>query len=343
MHKRRVAFVGLLLPLLVVATGVPISCCISDPTVTVIYDVNVNMELLKLLSKEGFSYQLVEDIVPSFGATGTREFVMYRAHYGLATAMVASDMVVLKTHEEKYDWETGVKTELLFLQTIGAIGYMDIETISRVASWETTSGKNLFLIPDEVDTVVFGDNQYPAGQSVTTTYLCIKNRWLAVPGNGLVSVAGSVLTVTLLRCGGEISADTSKLSLFGPFREVVLVCNSIDFEMTGRELRTILTEKGYRVRRIDPQEFMVYRWFSPRIILLGGHESPEGMGDIVASLLTQSEKQMIENTGPYLFSIEGRDFRKQSMVILAGKDREGTHDITMDRIDDIVMWIEAYS
>ncbi|MBU7015068.1 MAG: hypothetical protein HXS52_09835 [Theionarchaea archaeon] len=338
MHVMKVAILGLLMAGMIF----PASCCLSDPTVTVIYNLDVNMELLKLLSKEGFSFQLVEDIVPSFGAPGRREFAVYRAHYGLATAMVASDMVALKAHEEKYDWETGVKTELLFLQTIGVIGYIDVGTIAQVASWDTASGRNLFLVPEGVDTVVLGDDQYPAGQSVTTDYLCIKNEWLAVPGNATVSAQGNVLTVTLLRCGGEIIADTSKLSLFGPFREVILVCNSIDYEMTGKELRTILTEKGYRVRRLSPDEFNVYRWFSPRVVLLGGHEAPEGMGDIVAALLSQSEKQMIEKTGPYLFAVDGRDFRKQSMIILAGKDREGTHEITLSRIDDIVMWIEAY-
>jgi hypothetical protein len=337
---RRMSIV--ILGMLVIGMAFPASCCISDPTVTVIYNIDVNMDLLKLLSKEGFSFQLVDDVVPSFGASGRREFAVYKAHYGLATAMVAHDMVVLKAHEEKYNWERGVKTELLFLQTIGVIGYIDVGTVSQVSSWETTAGKNLFPIPGEVDTVVFGDNQYPAEQSVTTSYLCIKNRWLAVPGNATISVQENVLTVTLLRCGGEISADTSKLPLFAPFREVILVCNSIDYEMTGKELKTILTEKGYRVRRITPDEFGVYRWFSPRIILLGGHKSPEGMGDIVATLLTVTEKQMIEKTGPYLFTVDDRDFRKQSMIILAGKDREDTRDITSNRIDEIVLWIEAY-
>lgn len=338
----RKSYVGFLMGLVLVLVLVvpPGSCCISDPTVTVVYDMDVDMALLQSLKQEGFSYEIVYDVIPSFGATGKREFVVYKAHYGLATAMVAYDMVVLKTHEEKYDWEKGIKTELLFLQTLGVIGYVDVNTISDVAAWESNYGKNLFSIPESVEYISFSDNQYPVSQSMQTDYFYFRDRWIAVLGNATVSVDGNTLTIILMRCGGELSADTSKLRVFAPFRQVVLVCNSIDYELTGKELKDILEEKGYIVRRIYPDEFDVYRWFSPRIILLGGHQSPEGMGEIVATVITETEKKMIEKTGPYLFAHDDRDFKHQSIIILAGKDREGTHDIALARIDDIVMWLE---
>jgi hypothetical protein len=316
-------------------------CCISDPTVTVVYDMDVDMDLLQSLKQEGFSYEIVYDVIPSFGAPGEREFVVYKAHYGLATAMVAYDMVVLKTHEEKYDWATGIKTELLFLQTVGAIGYVDVDTISEVASWESNYGKNLFVIPESVEYILFSDDQYPVSQSMQTDYFYFRDGWIAVPGNATVSVEKNALTIVLMRCGGELSADTSRLPVFAPFRQVVLVCNSIDYELTGRELKNILEGKGYIVRRVYPNEFDVYRWFSPRIILLGGHQSPEGMGDIVATIITETEKKMIEKTEPYLFAHDDRDFKHQSIIILAGKDREGTREITLARIDNIVMWLES--
>ncbi len=318
----------------------PVRCCISDPTVTVIYTMEVDMDLLKLLEHEGFSFELYYDVIPSFGAEGSREFAVYKAHYGFATAMVAYDMVVLKTHEEKYDWEKGVKTELRFLQLLGVIRNPDIDTIAEVASWESGSGKNLFSIPEGVEFISFGNEIYPVSSPIMTDYFCLREGWIAVPGNAKISVEGNVLSILLLRCGAEISADTSKLSLFAPLREVLLVCNSIDYEMTGVELKRILEEKGYRVHRITPDEFSIYRWFSPRIILLGGHKSPEGMGEIVHEILTETEEKMIEKTGPFMFAYDDVDFRKQSIIILAGKDREGTHDIALARIDDIVMWIE---
>lgn len=319
----------------------PVNCCISDPTVTVVYDLTLDMELLKLFKHEGFSFELYYNVIPSFGETGEREFAVYKAHYGLATAMVAYDMMVLKTHEEKYNWEKGVKTELLFLQTIGVLrGVPDIDTIAQVASWESRSGRNLFLVPEPVEFIAFGNDVYPVSEPVTTDYFSFLREWIAVPGNATVSIEDDTLSILLMRCGGELSADTSRMSVFAPFREVLLVCNSIDYELTGKELKSILTEKGYRVRRITPDEFDIYRWFSPKIILLGGHESPEGMGEIVERVLTETEMRMIEKTGPYLFAHDNIDFRKQSMIVLAGKDREGTHDITLSRIDDIVMWLE---
>lgn len=316
-------------------------CCISDPSVTVVYNVKVDMELLKAMKQEGFSFELVLNVVPSFGSEGKREFAMYRAHYGLATALVAEDMVAIKANEEKYDWKKGVKTELTFLETIGVLKeHPDITTIAEVASWESRSGRNLFQIPESVEYLSFGDTKYAVSETVMTDYFYSRNGWVAVPGNATVSVEGNVLTITLLRCGAEISADTSKLSVFAPLREVVLVCNSIDYEMTGKELIDALKKEGFSVRRITPDEFSVYRWFSPRLILLGGHKSPEGMGEVSGSILTETEKKMIEKTGPYLFAYDDVDFRHQSIIILAGKDREDTHVITMDRIVDIVMWLQ---
>ena len=323
------------------AMTTPVTCCISDPSVTVVYNLDVDTEFLKSLSQEGFSFTVVYDVIPSFGAEGRREFVVYKAHYGLATAMVAHDMVVIKAHEEKYDWKTGIKTELTFLQTMGVIGYIDVNTISKVASWESTYGKNLFPIPEEVEFISFQNEEYPVSESVTTDYFYFLNKWIAVPGNGTISVEGNTLSILLLRCGAEILADTSKLSLFAPLRKVLLVCNSIDYELTGKELKTALEERGYAVRRITPQQFDTYRWFSPRIILLGGHQSPEGMGEIVGSLLTEPEQQMIEKTGPYLFAHEDIDFPKQSMIFLAGKDREETRVIALARIDDIILWLQS--
>jgi hypothetical protein len=326
----------------VVLEAVPSTCCISDSSVTVIYDINVDMDFLKSLKKEGFSFEIVDNVIPNFGSQDKeREFVMYKAHYGWATIMVAHDALVFKAHEEKYNWEKGVETELLFLETIGVltIVHTDIPVIARVASWESSYGKNVYYIPEDVEMVSFSGEEYPVSPMVTD-YFCMDYHWIAVPGNGTVTQEGNVLTILLLRCGGEITADTSKLSVFAPFREVLLVCNSIDYELTGKELKTILTDKGYIVRRIPPGTFGLYRWFSPKIILLGGHKSPEGMGDIVGTILSVSEQHMVEKKGMAMFAHDDKDFKNQSIVILAGKDREETQEITLLRIDDIVMWLE---
>jgi hypothetical protein len=331
---------GVILLLLFALVITPGYCCISDPSVTVVYNISVDMDLLKSLKQEGFSFDLIYDVIPSFGAEGRREFAVYKAHYGLATAMVAYDMVVIKAHEEKYDWEKGFKTELTFLETIEVLHGVDIDTVSEVASWESTSGKNLFPIPEEVEFISFGNDVYPVSEPVQTDYLYFHDRWIAVPGNATISVEGDTLSILLLRCGSEISADTSRLELFAPLRDVILVCNSIDYKLTGKELVTILAERGFAVKRIEPDEFDVYRWFSPKIILLGGHKSPENMGEIVSGLLPDPEKQMIENQGLCMFAHEDMDFRRQGMLFLAGKDREETHDIVLSRLDDIILWLE---
>ncbi len=335
----RVLFLFLILLFLVLP--VPLNSCISDPSVTVVYNLNVDMDLLKILEYEGFSFQVVSNVIPTFDQI-EREFVVYKAHYGFATAMVAYDIVAIKAHEEKYNWEKGIRTELTFLRAIGVLGYTDIDAVSELSSWESTSGKNLFSIPDPVEFISFGSEIYPVSQPMMTDYFSFSRGWIAVPGNATVSVEGNTLSVILMRCGGELSADTSKLSIFAPLRGAVLVCNSIDYEVTGKELTSLLEERGFTVIRITPDQFDTWRWFSPRIIFLGGHKSPEGMGEIVNELLSDSEKKMIEKTGPIMFAYDDVDFRRQSMIFLAGKDREGTREIALARIDDIVMWLEFY-
>jgi len=319
-----------------------IRCCISDPSVMVLYDITIDMEQLKSLKQEGFSFELLTDVIPSFGAQGTREFAVYRGHYGLSTVMVAGDMLVIKAHEEKFSWGTGLKTELLFLQALDLIDEpISIDTLSLVSAWESPSGKNIFSIPDQVEFVSFGNETYSVATPTTTDYFSFLQGWIAVPGNATVSVDDATLSIVIMRCGGELSADTRRLSVFAPFRGVVLVCNTIDYDLTGRVMKSLLEDVGIPVVIIPPEEFGYYRWFSPRIILLGGHRSPEGMGDIVSMVLTEPEKRMIEKTGPYMFAVDDLDFRKQSIIVLAGADREGTSIIAMSRIDDIVLWVQS--
>lgn len=339
---RRVGILTIFLLFLLLVSPGDTYCCISDPSVMVLYDISLNMDQLKSLKYEGFSFELVTDVIPSFGAQGTREFAVYRGHYGLSTVLAAEDMLVIKAHEEKFSWGTGLKTELLFLQALDLIDEsISIDTLSLVSTWESPSGKNIFSIPEQVEFVSFGEETYAVSTPTTTDYFSFLQGWIVVPGNATVSVNDAILSITIMRCGGELSADTRRLRVFAPFRGVILVCNSIDYELTGKVMKSLLEDVGIPVHIITPEEFSFYRWFSPRIILLGGHRSPEGMGDIVSMVLTEPEKRMIEKTGPYMFAVEDLDFWKQSIIVLAGADREGTSIIALSRIDDIVLWIHS--
>ncbi|MBU7044431.1 MAG: hypothetical protein HXS47_12645 [Theionarchaea archaeon] len=319
-----------------------IDCCISDPSVLVLYDITVDMDMLTSLKVEGFSFELVYDVIPAFGAQGRREFALYKGHYGLSSVLVAADVLVIQAHEEQFQWDTGITTELLFLQTLHLIDEsLDIDTIAQVAAWESTSGTNIFAVPPEVEFISVSTETYSASIPLTTDYFNFIHGWIAVPGNATISVNDTILSVVIMRCGGELSTDTRRIPVFAPFRGVVLVCNSIDYDLTGKVMESLLEDLHIPIITISPREFQYYRWFSPRIILLGGHQAPEGMGDIVATILTEPEKQMIEKTGPYMFSADDLDFRNQSIIVLAGADREGTNSIALTRIDDIVLWVQS--
>lgn len=111
----------------------------------------------------------------------------------------------------------------------------------------------------------------------------------------------------------------SSMELTGP---VAIVSNDIDI-VTAESLRKSLESMEFEVEIFSPDELAKALSFAQFVILLGGHKAPGGIGDLVAPLLSGSEKANLEKKGYAYYFI--RKAWGKYFVIIAGNDRFCTY------------------
>ena len=110
--------------------------------------------------------------------------------------------------------------------------------------------------------------------------------------------------------------STLQINPLNENRTVGILSNSIDWEVTGKQLSKMLEEQGIKVNKVEPQQWsegMKYKV----IIVLGGYLAPDGVGSIVSGYLTSEEKKQIMNEP----SIIVKRLKNQTVIIVAGRDR----------------------
>ncbi|WP_457554470.1 Ig-like domain-containing protein, partial [Candidatus Pyrohabitans sp.] len=119
--------------------------------------------------------------------------------------------------------------------------------------------------------------------------------------------------------------------------EAVLLANSIDLAL-AQELVAHLKERGIKLYVVSAANFTDYTT-KRYIIILGGHRAYEGVGDILAGILSEEEKARIEAGRAY---IKKRSvFRSGDVVyIFAGKDRNATRGAWQEAYEEVVREIE---
>jgi thiol:disulfide interchange protein DsbD len=113
---------------------------------------------------------------------------------------------------------------------------------------------------------------------------------------------------------------------------IVVVSNSIDY---SPELIEYL-EQDFTVIAITADqlpEYSQYQYF----IVLGGPDAPEGIGDLVKSVLSKREEKFLRETEEYTMFIRVKDGK--SYFVLAGADREQTNLAVTDLKDDVLKYI----
>ncbi|RLG56290.1 MAG: hypothetical protein DRN88_04680, partial [Candidatus Hydrothermarchaeota archaeon] len=93
--------------------------------------------------------------------------------------------------------------------------------------------------------------------------------------------------------GGNIvttAAVTTTAGVYSP--EVTILANSIDLKL-AKEFVDYLEDNGITVYLVDKTNFSDYNK-KLYIIILGGQEAPEGVGEIVSEILTEDEKSEIK-------------------------------------------------
>jgi len=108
---------------------------------------------------------------------------------------------------------------------------------------------------------------------------------------------------------------------YGDFDEsVIILANSIDRELNSDFLDVLNAEMT--VTLVNAEEFEQYKT-TPYILILGGHKTPEGVGEIIEGELHQQEKEEI--VGGTSMIVKLNLWREgQVVAILAGTDREQT-------------------
>ncbi|MEM2290756.1 MAG: hypothetical protein QXL56_05695 [Candidatus Korarchaeum sp.] len=115
------------------------------------------------------------------------------------------------------------------------------------------------------------------------------------------------------------SFPLASVELTGP---VAIISNGIDMA-TAERLRSSLESMGFEVAIFPPESFNAAVNYAQFIVILGGHRAPEGIGDLVAPLLSGEERANLERRGYAYYFIKTR-FGKY-LVIVAGNDRFGTY------------------
>lgn len=120
---------------------------------------------------------------------------------------------------------------------------------------------------------------------------------------------------------------------------VVLLANSID-KALAKELIGYLENKSIYVRHINASEFEKRREESS-IIILGGPDAPEGVGEIVRGYLTQEEQGFLRVKGNRKMYVKVAQATTQTgeqrIFIFAGSDRNETKRAHEENRDKIIL------
>ncbi|HHQ45231.1 MAG TPA: hypothetical protein ENN13_03735 [Candidatus Altiarchaeales archaeon] len=123
-----------------------------------------------------------------------------------------------------------------------------------------------------------------------------------------------------------------------PYRaenRVVVLANNIDHDLaTG--FYNILRENGNTLEFIDASQFQEKK-YAEKIIILGGHGAPAGVGLIVSDLISKTTRDNLETPGAKIFEEkEGVWTLNQKILLIAGYSKDDTQKSWMQNQDEIL-------
>lgn len=136
---------------------------------------------------------------------------------------------------------------------------------------------------------------------------------------------GTIILLTILLVSANSAANPS----------VLVVANDIDHALAKTMYTTLMTA-GANVTRITAMELPMRR-DGDFIIILGGHRAPQGVGEVVSTLLTSMEKRYLEG-----FESSSQVFPRNNntlgrpVYVAAGYDREQTRKAWLRGLADFV-------
>ncbi len=122
---------------------------------------------------------------------------------------------------------------------------------------------------------------------------------------------------------------------------MLLVANSIDYKLASGFIE-YFENKDVTVIHVTAEQFndptKAYNQYQT-IVILGGHEAPEGIGEITSQLLDADDKQFLEEEGNRKMFDEGDRWgdTSQSVIIFAGSDRYQTQLAHQENMDTFIV------
>ena len=121
---------------------------------------------------------------------------------------------------------------------------------------------------------------------------------------------------------------------------VLLVANSID-SVLATDFLAYLDENNIDATSVNATGLTESAKVENRlIIILGGPDAPEGIGELVSGILTEEEASKVRGAGSELFTVKYDTYTyrysaKQKVIILAGSDRVATQASAMNSREEI--------
>jgi hypothetical protein len=143
----------------------------------------------------------------------------------------------------------------------------------------------------------------------------------------------TVITVPPVK--GSSTSDNKVLSS----ADVLVVANSIDSALV-EEFLSELKISGINSKLMNASDFTMNMRTSNRlIIILGGPDAPEGVGELVGNILSQEEQQTIRGDQQALFIKKNvytdRFSYSQKVIIIAGSNRDRTKKAGLENTVDV--------
>jgi len=170
-------------------------------------------------------------------------------------------------------------------------------------------------------TLADGTRLYASGVNTSGDYV-----WANLSHFSVYGIAGTIVAA---------AAPSAEGGVYSPV--VTILANSIDLSL-ATEFIEYLEEVGIKVYLVDKNNFSSYNK-KLYIIILGGPEAYEGVGEIVSEILTEEEKNQIKQDKAW---IKKKSIYRvgQVVYVLAGKNREATAEVWKENKEEIRKIIE---
>lgn len=118
---------------------------------------------------------------------------------------------------------------------------------------------------------------------------------------------------------------------------IVLLANSIDYDLAS-DFFMFLENKGLEVVRATAADFDQHKG-EKFIVILGGPDAYEGVGEIVQEVLSTTEQDSVRESGARKMYVKtGVWAPGQRVTVLAGSDREQTREAHRANRDKVIEW-----